>query len=199
MCMLCLQEEASIQLDPLAGTAVLRAALLGPDRSKGPCVLLLTLHRVAGSHHSLALLGDQLAEAYAALKGGSEAQPATGLQFLDVLHWLRQPQQLQKFEPQHLFWLRQLAYAPPQLFLPYDDMCLDNAQPAVARSVTFMVRLAACLPSLISNPLHGTLGAQKLSPHVLCESVCSAHGRYVEPPYGGVRGCDNAGSGRPGL
>ena len=137
-----LQEEASTPLDPVAGTAVLKATLLGLDNNEITWVLLLTLHRVAGNHHSLALLGDQLAEAYAALKGGSKVQPTKGLQFLDILHWQRQPQQLQKYEPQHLFWLRQLAYAPPQLFLPYDDLCTDEAQPATARSVTFMVRLA---------------------------------------------------------
>lgn len=146
MCILHLQEEASMPVNPSAGTALLRATLLGPDETEGVWVLLLTLHRVAGDHHSLALLGLQLGAAYAALKGGSKVQPAVGLQFLDVLHWQRQLQQLQKYEPQHLFWLRQLAYAPPQLFLPYDDLCSDNAQPATARSVTFMVRLAANMP-----------------------------------------------------
>ena len=145
MCILPQQEEASMPLDPAAGTAVLKAKLLGPDDNGTTWLLLLTLHRVAGNHHSLALLGDQLAEAYAALRRGSKAQPTTGLQFLDILHWQRQPQQLQKYEPQHLFWLRQLAYAPPQLFLPYDNLHTDEAQPATAKSVTFMVRLAPCM------------------------------------------------------
>ena len=160
MCILRLQEEASMPVNPSAGAAVLRASLLGPDESEGVWVLLLTLHRVAGDHHSLVLLGEQLAAGYAAVKGGSKAQPAAGLQFLDVLHWQRQPQQLQKYEPQHLFWLRQLAYAPPQLFLPYDDLSSDDMQPATARSVTFMVRLCS------QNAMPGTITQCK----VVCRS-----------------------------
>jgi hypothetical protein len=120
---------------------VLRAALLGPDGGQGNQVLVLTLHRVAGNFHSLALLGDHLAEAYAALKNGSEPSLAKcGLQFLDVLHWQRQPLQLQKYEVQHLFWLRQLAYAPPEMFLPYDDARSEDGGRAPAKCVTFMVR-----------------------------------------------------------
>ena len=160
-----LQEEASMPINPSAGTAVLRAVLLGPNVSEGLWVLLLTLHRVAGDHHSLALLGEQLAAAYAALKGGSKAHPAAGLQFLDVLHWQRQPQQLQKYEPQHLFWLRQLAYAPPQLFLPYDDLCPNDAgaRPATARSVTFMVRL--------QPKYHGTINNTMCTDSLLCNVI----------------------------
>ena len=120
---------------------MLRAALLGPNGGQSKWVLLLTLHRVAGNFHSLALLGDHLAETYAALKSGSEPSLAkSGLQFLDVLHWQRQPLQLQKYEAQHLFWLRQLAYAPPEMFLPYDDARSEDGGRAPAKCVTFMVR-----------------------------------------------------------
>ena len=132
-------------LNPLAGTDVLRATLLGPDSSQIKAVLLLTLHRVAGSHHSLALLGEQLAAAYAALKSSSKLETGSGLQFLDVLHLQRQPRQLQKYKGQRLFWLRQLAYAPPKLFLPYDEAEEGmNRQPGSAACITFMVRLQFC-------------------------------------------------------
>ena len=120
---------------------MLRAVLVGPDGGQSQWVLLLTLHRVAGNFHSLALLGDQLAETYAALKTGSEpALAKSGLQFLDVLHWQRQPLQLQKYEVQHLFWMRQLAYAPPEMFLPYDDVREEDGGRAPAKCVTFKVR-----------------------------------------------------------
>ena len=105
-------------------------------------MLLLTLHKVAGSHHSLALLGEQLAEAYATLKSSSKPVAGSALQFLDVLHWQRQSQQVQKYKDQRLFWLRQLAYAPPKLYLPYDEAeeGIDR-QPGSAACITFMVRL----------------------------------------------------------
>lgn len=105
-------------------------------------MLLLTLHKVAGSHHSLALLGEQLAEAYATLKSSSKPVAGSALQFLDVLHWQRQSQQVQKYKDQRLFWLRQLAYAPPKLYLPYDEAeeGIDR-QPGSAACITFMVGL----------------------------------------------------------
>lgn len=106
-------------------------------------MLLLTLHKVAGGHHSLALLGEQVAEAYAKLKSSSEPETDSVLQFLDVLYWQRQSQQVQKYKDQRLFWLRQLAYAPPKLFLPYDEAeeGMDR-QPGSAACITFMVRLS---------------------------------------------------------
>ena len=107
-------------------------------------MLLLTLHQVAGGYHSLALLGEQLAEAYALLKSNSMPQAGSALQFLDVLHWQRQSQQVQKYKDQRLFWLRQLAYAPPKLFLPYDEVeeGMDR-QPGSAACIRFMVRLSS--------------------------------------------------------
>ena len=105
-------------------------------------MLLLTLHKVAGSHHSLALLGEQLAEEYATLKSSSKPVAGSALQFLDVLHWQRQSQQVQKYKDQRLFWLRQLAYAPPKLYLPYDEAeeGMDRP-PGSAACITFMVGL----------------------------------------------------------
>src|SRR5207249_1113258 len=93
---------------------LLRATLLrlAPDDH----VLLLCLHHIACDGHSLAVLLEELAHAYAALAAGHEpALPGPPVQYPDFALWQRDRLGGPALEEQLAYWRQALAGAPALL------------------------------------------------------------------------------------
>jgi hypothetical protein len=84
-------------------------------------VLLLGIHHIAADAHSDTVLFAELAECYAAERGGRSADlPALPLQYADYAVWQREHLRGQTLEELRSYWARTLEGAPELLRLPTD-------------------------------------------------------------------------------
>src|SRR5262249_59341591 len=115
---------------------------------EGARVLLLVLHHIAGDGWSLAPLGRDLGEFYAARRAGRAAVlPGLPVQYADYTLWQRgvlgeESEGESAISRQLLFWRDRLSGVPDQIELPF-----DHGRPAVSsyRGGSVGVELSASL------------------------------------------------------
>jgi hypothetical protein len=148
----------------LARAPLLRAELLalGPQRH----LLALVIHHIAADAWSIALLVDDLAEAYRAHAEGRvpRCEPAP-LQYADFALWQRDHLVPAAWQPQLAYWRGQLAACPPPLLLPG-----ASAAPQGTRQVA---RQRRHLPPALLQALQRQAGAQQASLFMLLHATLS--------------------------
>jgi amino acid adenylation domain-containing protein len=98
---------------------MLRAALLGLGRDAH--VLLFTLHHIAADSWSVAILSQELAALYEALRRRQPPRlPALPIHYADYAIWQRRRLTGAVLEAELCYWRENLAGAPPVLALPTD-------------------------------------------------------------------------------
>jgi amino acid adenylation domain-containing protein/non-ribosomal peptide synthase protein (TIGR01720 family) len=98
---------------------VFRATLF--QRANGKTILLLTLHHIAGDAASLAILGQQLLQFYAAVADGKAVSlPPLVADYSDYVRWETEQLHSNKGQRMAAYWQKQLAGEVPILQLPTD-------------------------------------------------------------------------------
>lgn len=110
------RESAQTGFD-LTSAPLLRAELLVAGANEA--YLSIALHHIVADGWSLALLVDQLAAAYRALRSGEDAVLETpALQYADYAQWQRRHLPGAAWDQQLAYWRKQLGDAPAPLALP---------------------------------------------------------------------------------
>jgi amino acid adenylation domain-containing protein/non-ribosomal peptide synthase protein (TIGR01720 family)/FkbM family methyltransferase len=103
----------------LAGDPLLRVALLRLDQDE--YVMLLTMHHIVSDGWSLGVLIRELMALYGFFSAGSPSTlPELATQYADFALWQHRWLTGEVLEGQLSYWKRQLADAPPVLYLPTD-------------------------------------------------------------------------------
>jgi amino acid adenylation domain-containing protein/non-ribosomal peptide synthase protein (TIGR01720 family) len=113
------QVHQSSQQPFILEEGVFRATLFHGNQAE--TILLLTLHHITGDATSLAILGKQLLQCYAALADRkSLTLPALKADYSDYVRWETERLKSQKGQRMAAYWQKQLAGEVPILQLPTD-------------------------------------------------------------------------------
>jgi amino acid adenylation domain-containing protein len=113
------QVQQASQQPLVLEAGVFRTTLFHGDQAK--TILLLTLHHIAGDAATLAILGQQLLELYAAVADGQAVTlPLLAGDYSDYVRWEAELLSSTKGQRMKAYWQKQLAGEVPILQLPTD-------------------------------------------------------------------------------